>query len=498
MTVGPISLSAAVSAGSAKGSDMDLRQYLRVLRARWRIVLLCTAVALGASAAAAWTQTPKYAAHLKLFVSTKDGTDAAAALQGGQFGQQRVKSYADIVSSPGVVEGVRRQLGLGMSADAVASEISASAPLDTVLVNVTVTDVDPVRARDIANAVGSQFASLVRTLETPDGQDVSPVKVSVVAPAALPDAPVSPNKSLDLALGLLIGLALGIAGAVLRDTLDTTVNDRVEASELAGAPVLTVLREDDKIKNRPLIVKDESFSPWAEAFRQLRTNIRYLSLDSSVRSLVVTSGLPSEGKTTVAVNLAIALAQGGEQVILVDADLRRPQVAELMGLNPQVGLSNVLVNAAHLDNALQPWRDGLSLRVLTSGEVPPNPSEMLGSQRMKELRDALLQRATVVVFDSPPILPVTDAAILSNLTDGALLVVRAGKTKRDALTSSAEALRHVGAHVLGLALNRVPAPNRSDSYGYAGYYSTQTKTVDAPGSREQPHRRSPKIPAGRK
>ncbi len=445
---------------------MDLKQYLRVLRERWWIVVLCTLVAVGTAAASAWTQTPEYAAHVKLFVATSDGTDAAAALQGGLFGQQRVKSYADIVSSNRVVEAVRKELGLKESSGEVASEISASAPLDTVLVNVTVTDVDPVRARDIANAVATQFAALVSTLETPEGQAVSPVKVSIVEPASTPRIPVSPNKKLDLALGLLIGLAVGVSVAILRDTLDTTISDRLEAAELVGGPVLTVLREDDKVKDRPLIVKQDSFSPWAEAFRQLRTNIRYLSVDSSVRSLVVTSSVPSEGKTTVAVNLAIALAQSGEHVILVDADLRRPQVAELLGLNPSVGLTNVLVDTAHLDNALQVWRPGLTLQVLTCGEVPPNPSEMLGSQRMQEVLSAMLQRATIVVFDSPPLLLVTDAAILSKLTDGALLVARAGKTKREALSSSAEALRHVGAHVFGVVLNRVPSRKRGNSYGY--------------------------------
>ena len=466
---------------------MDLKQYVRVLRERWWLVALCVLLGLGASAAVAWTQTPKYAGHIKLFVSTKDGSDTAAAYQGGLFGQQRVKSYADIVASDRVVSAVRSQLHLSESAAAIQSEISASAPLDTVLVNVTVTDKEPARARDIANAVGVQFSSLVSQLETTQGQSVSPVKVSVVEPASLPGAPVSPNKKLDLVLGFLIGLALGIGAVVLSETLDTTVGGREDAAELAGAPVLAAFRDDEKIKNRPLIVSDDTFSPRAEAFRQLRTNIRYLSVDNAVRSIVVTSSVQSEGKTTVAANLAIAFAQSGEQVILIDADLRRPQVAELMGLNPQVGLTNVLVGTTHLDDALKTWREGVSLRVLTSGEVPPNPSEILGSHRMKDLLDAILKRATVVVFDSPPLLPVTDAAILSNLTDGALLVARAGKTKRDALASSADALRHVGGHVLGVVLNRVPSRKKSTSYGYgygyAGYYSSVDRQ---PAAEEQP------------
>ncbi len=466
---------------------MDLKQYLRVLREQWWLVAACTLVALAAAAAVAFTQTPKYAAKVQLFVAAADQqSSTSGAYQGGLFSQQRVKSYAAIVNSEPVVTAVRRQLGLTSSVSSIQNEITASAPLDTVLVDVTVTDTNPARARDIANAVGTQFSSLVNTLETTAGQKVSPVKVSTVQPAVLPKSPVSPNKKLDLALGLLVGLALGVGLAVLRETLDTTVGDRDKVAELVGAPVLAGFREDDKVKDRPLIVSDESFSPRAEAFRQLRSNIRYLSVDTSVKSFVVTSSIESEGKTTVAANLAIALAQSGEHVILVDADLRRPMVGEMLGLNPAIGVTNVLVGTTHLDQALQTWRQNLTMRVLTSGPTPPNPSELLGSQRMHELLASLLERATVVVFDTPPLLPVTDAAILGAMTDGALVVARVGHTKREALASSVESLQRVGAHVMGVVLNRIPVRKKSASYGYGygygGYYSS--RTGDARGAGE--------------
>jgi polysaccharide biosynthesis transport protein len=259
---------------------------------------------------------------------------------------------------------------------------------------------------------------------------------------------------------------------VLRETLDTSVSEREDASDSAQAPVLVALAEDEKVRRRPLISEDPH-SPRAEAFRQLRTNIRFLSVDDRLRSLVVTSPSPDEGKTTVAANLAIALAQSGEQVILVDADLRRPRVAEVLGIKSSAGLTNVLLGLAHVDSALAPWQEGLPLRVLTSGEIPPNPSEILGSHRMESLLQELLQRANIVIFDSPSLLPVTDAAILSNITDGALLVVRSGKTKREALASGAEAVRAAGSQVLGVVLNRTSHRQASATYRY-GFNPAET------------------------
>jgi non-specific protein-tyrosine kinase len=197
----------------------------------------------------------------------------------------------------------------------------------------------------------------------------------------------------------------------------------------------------------------------AEAIRQLRTSVGFLGVDSSIRSLVVTSSVADEGKTTVAANLALALAQTGEKVILVDAELREPGIGALLGIIPDCGLTSVLLGAVDLGKALHRWTDEVSLQILPSGLVPPNPSELLASQRMREVLEELYKRATVVIFDAPALLPVTDAAVLASLTDGAVLVTRVG-TRREDLSVSAETLRHAGARVLGVVLNRVPGPRR--------------------------------------
>ena len=205
---------------------MDLRDYVRVLRKRWRLVAACTLLAIGAAAFVTWKATPLYKASTQLFVAARDtSTDAGSLAAGGQFTQQRVQSYADIVNSPEVAEAVAARLHRVRSAGQIAGEISASAPLNTVLINVSVTDVSPRLARNIANAVSDEFADYAAELERPTGIALSPVKVTVVKHAGLPTTPVSPRRTLNLALGLLVGLAIGVGAAVLRETLDTSVKD---------------------------------------------------------------------------------------------------------------------------------------------------------------------------------------------------------------------------------------------------------------------------------
>ena len=455
---------------------MTIAQYLRLLREQWVVVALLTLVGAVGAGTYSMLQTPLYQADAQLFVSMSGQSGNLGEMtQGGTFIQARVKSYTDLLTSPRLLAPVIRQLSLDVTPAQLAGRISATSPLETVLIEVTVTDTSPVRAADIANAVSTQFPALVNLLETPDRATASPVKVTVTRPAVPAGAPVSPRRSLNLALGLLVGLGLGIGAGVLRDSLDRTVGSRTQVSQIAGAPVLGSVAEDPDTTERPLITHD-AFSARAEAFRQLRTNIRFLSVDHRVASLVVTGSVQGEGKTTTAVNAAIALAQSGEHVVLIDADLRRPTVADVFGLPGGIGLTSVLVGDAAVDDALQVWRDDLPLRVLTAGPLPPNPSELIGSARMADLIRDLTGRGATVVVASPPLLPVTDAAILARVTDGALIVTRVASTRVEQFTAAVESLRTAGAPILGLVLNRVPRRGRSSYYnstGYGGAYQAQ-------------------------
>jgi tyrosine-protein kinase len=460
---------------------MDLKQYLTLLRRRWLYVLAGALAGVAVAAAFAWSLPPKYTASAVLFVSTPNyQSDPTQAYEGGLFVQQRVQSYADIVSSPLVLTPVAEQLGLDESLQTLQGKVTASAPLNTVLLEISVSDGSAAQARDIANAVSRQFIQVVNTLETPPSQlggtTASPVKVTVVQSAELPTSPSSPKKNLYLAIGLLVGLLAGVIAAQLRDTFDTAVRTKSRAEKLAGAPVLASVGEDGQVKSEHLVVRDGRSSPSSEAFRRLRTGVRFLNTGKQVRSLVVTSSVAGEGATTVAANLAVALARAGDKVILVDANFRQPMLAELFGLNPGRGLTDVLAQSVKLDEALQVSYAEPTLRVLTSGPPPPNPSELLGSRRMLDLMNALKQWADVVIFDTPPLLAVTDAVALSRLTDGAVLVCRPRSTKADQLESGRESLRSVGTRILGLVLNGVSDRGHSDFD--SGYGSSRTGPAD--------------------
>ena len=450
---------------------MDLRDYLRVLRSRWLLIVVSTLAGVAVAALVTANTTPVYTATTQVFVSAADDqTSVSSALTGSQFSQNLVKSYVAVATSTPVAQAVINDLGLSMSPSQLASEVKATVPLNTVVITLSVTDRSPQLAQQIAVSLADQFSKAVTALEQPNAGGASLVKVSVTQPATLPTAPSAPRPKLNLALGLLVGLAIGVGAAVLRETLDTRVKTVGALQDLTGLPALGVLALDKDVPKHPLITQAGQSSPRAEAHRQLRTNLQYVNPDERPRSFVVTSSVPREGKSTTAVNLAIAMAQGGEQVLLLEADLRRPRVAQMLGLEGSVGLTDILVGRAEVADVVQRFGAVPGLGVLAAGTLPPNPSELLGSQHMFELIREL-EKMSVVIIDAPPLIPVTDAAVLSVATGGALLVVALNKVRRDQVRQSMTNLDTVGGKLLGTIANMVPARSM-EAYGtgYAGDY----------------------------
>lgn len=444
---------------------MELHDYLRVARKRWRAIASATVALLAVAALVTVLTPPTYQVTTRLFVSTSSGDTSTDLLQGSSFSQNRVKSYADVLISPAVLTPVIQQLGLDVRPQDLASQLSAEVPLDTVLIDLTVSDHSPKQAVSIANAIGSQFVKTVKRLETVKPGQGSPVKVSIIAKPSLPESPVRPKPVRNLILGLICGLLIGCGLALLRDLLDTRIKGEPDCRSVTPATVIGGVAYDSDASNHPLVVQTDPHSGRAEAFRSLRTNLKYVDAANHPRSIVFTSSVPNEGKTTTAANLATTIAAGGSKVCIVEADLRRPRLLSYMGLEGGVGLTTVLIGQAVLTDVLQEF-GGMS--VLGAGHVPPNPSELLGSNAMRDILRELEQRFDVVVIDAPPLLPVTDAAVLSTIADGTVMVVGVGSTRREQLAASVTALEHVKANVLGLVLNKLPVKG-PDSYNYTYY-----------------------------
>jgi succinoglycan biosynthesis transport protein ExoP len=452
---------------------MEPHDFVAILRKRWVSILLLTALAVAGAMGATLLTTPTYQAKSQVFVSVSNGGTSSDLLQGSAFTQNRVKSYTDMVTSPRVLIPVIKHLGLGITPDQLATSITADSPLDTVLINLTVTNKNPQIASDVANATADSLGTQVTALEKPSGEQASPVHISSLRTATVPTVPSSPNVKLNLALGLLMGLALGVLLAVLREVLDTQVRSEADVQKVTSASVIARIGFDNEAHTHPLMMQSSPQSHHSEAFRRLRTNLQFLDIADRPKAIVVTSSLPGEGKSTTAINLAITLADAGSRVALIDADLRRPSIAEYMGLEGEVGLTTVLIGQADIQDAVQPWGNG-SLHVLPSGQVPPNPSELLGSRSMANLLEQLAGQYDMVLIDTPPLLPVTDAAILAKISGGALVVAGADTLHRQQLADGLSSLEDVGARVLGVVLNRL-RDKPGDAYLYYDYPSAGTR-----------------------
>jgi non-specific protein-tyrosine kinase len=465
---------------------VSLRTYLRVLGERWKLIVAFVVAALVVAIAVTATQPKVYQAQAQIFVVSTDASNPVLAYQGAGFTALQVQTFAKIVDSPDVLHAVQKDLDLPLSDSELKSKISATAPTSQSIVDLQVRDTSASRAAAIANSAATAFTTVVEGYYAPGGKTAdSTVHLFVTDPATAPSSPTSPKPLLNVILGILVGLLVGAAVAVVRDILDNRIKAAETLAKVSGAPTMGMIVEDAGTTRQVVATRGRPGNVRAENFRQLRANLQFAAIDKHPRIIAVTSAIPGEGKSTVAINLASTLAEAGFTVCLVDADLRRPAVAKVLGLVGPAGLTSVLVQQLALDEATQTAAPGLF--VLTSGPIPPNPSEVLASSYVRDVVHSLLERVDYVVLDTAPVLPVADGSEVAALADGTLLVVRHGVTTDAQVKRAVEVLRGVDVTVLGTVLNRVPQ-RRNSEYGYAAYaHENDAKGLD--GTR---HSRSPR------
>jgi capsular exopolysaccharide synthesis family protein len=477
-----------------------LNHFLAVLRRRMRWVVGAFLLCLAAAGLMSTFLPRTYEATAELYVSvtTAQGVDDLA--NGARFTREQMASFASLALTPSVLEPVAQEFDISGGAEALEDRVAVEASDSTVVIALTVVDADPARAADLADAVADETSDAVERLAPRDPDTgLSTVRVSVVRPATVPESASSPNTVLNVAAGTVLGLTLGILLALARDAVDTRVRDADVLAQLTPLPVLGTVGVWSERQTGRVQVATAPHSPAAESIRQLRTNLQFLRAaddPSGGRSgayvVSVTSALPGEGKSTISTNLAVALAQTGARVLLVDADLRRPTVAEILGVEGGVGLTTVLARDAELAEVVQEWGTA-GLHVLPSGAVPPNPTELLGSPAMRWLVDHVRRAYDYVVIDTSPLLPVADATVLAGLVDGTVVVAHSHRVRRTQLAQALANLERVSASVLGVVLNQV----RRDEETYA--YRQREDGPDATGSasvRKRPDA-DRRLPAGR-
>ncbi|QDO87204.1 polysaccharide biosynthesis tyrosine autokinase [Ornithinimicrobium ciconiae] len=446
---------------------MQINELLAILRTRWRIIV-ATILAVVSVAAVITLQTPPtYQAHTRVYLSAQ-GDQGSVNMY--QMPTAELSTILEVAQSPVVLTPVQEQLGLEPGQ---ILSVNAAAETGTPLIDINVSARTPEAAAEVATAVANKLAEVSPDFSQMLAASGGEVQAQTIVAASPPGSPSSPNVARNLALALLAGLFLGIGFALLRHNLDTRVRTAQDLADMSGHPVLATIPLRKGGDEHQVFMETDPFGSHAEAIRRLRTNLMFVDVTTRKHSFLVTSPMPSEGKTTTAVNLALAMADAGTKVVLVDADLRHPSVAKTMELEGGVGLTTVLLGRATLDDMLIRWGRS-DLYILPAGEIPPNPSELLGSEAMHDLFVELRERFDFVLVDTPPVLPVTDATVVDKLTGGSLMVVAANRTRKRHVAEALRTFEMSGATLAGTALNMAPV----DTASYYGYYRQE---MDANG-----------------
>jgi capsular exopolysaccharide synthesis family protein len=471
-----------------EGTGIGLRQYLDVVWRRKLIVVSLLALSLGAASALTLATTSLYEAQTTIVIG--QGKGLVQPQNSGAI-QPFTATMIELLQSTVVAEDVIRDLHLNLTSEQLLGSVSVSFNPESAALKVSVVNHVPATAKAIADRVGVNFSRLVEqrlgkgTPATAGTPAAPPLTAVVWDPAHIIPGKVEPKPTRNLLVAGILGLVLGLLAAFLRDYFDRTLRTVDEIERAFGVPVIGQIPSVKSAnRDRSQILWNEN-GDFAESFRGLRANLQYLAVQWPLRTILVTSPAANQGKTTVCASLATAIAQAGQSVVLIEADLRRPRLADTFGL-PRLrpGLTSVLVGHSQLGRATtevklpgapgakgQDW----AITVLPSGPLPPNPSELVGSPRMRRLVDGLADLYDTVILDSPPLLPVADSLALAKLVDGVIVVVRAKSATRDDAQAVRALADRLGIHLVGVVVTDVP---RRDHY-YAEYTSELVTDQDA-------------------
>ena len=445
--------------------------------------------AAGAAALVSLLLPPVYEANVSVLVRPSQPLATIDPSVASLTTDQVSRTYAELMVEPPLLQKVIDDEGLNTKPADLVKHITITPQVNTTIIDVSVDSTDPVQARDIANTLVRDFIAQIKSIQQQEAQAPNPRSADnlvVVSPAVTPDRPVSPNKTLDTLGGAAGGLLVAIGFVFLLDYLDQSVNSDEDLTERIGLiSIGHVPFLPGKSGRRGELVALSAEGPTAEAYRAIRTNLLFAGIDRKIQTIVVTSGQPGEGKSRTAANLAAVLAEAGHRVALVDADFRRPSQHQIFGLMQNLGLANLLLQDHPEDELVRAVEGIPNLWLITSGPIPPNPSELLSSGHMKELLARLRASFTYLVIDTPPVNLVTDPVILAASADTTIIVVEQGKTTIPALQQTKQSLDRVGARIAGAVVNKLHVG--TDGFGYYAY-----TYGESPGERSS-GRRSPRV-----
>ncbi|MFB7251390.1 polysaccharide biosynthesis tyrosine autokinase [Microbacterium sp. NPDC056234] len=447
----------------AEGSGWTLAAAWAAIRKSWYLIVGLTilggVVGYGISA----TTTPLYQSTATLYFAMNQGTTGSDLNQGSSYTQSQMLSFAQLATSSRVLSEVIDDLELDVTPRELSRSISIAIPQDTAILDVQVTWPDPELAADIANGVSVELTEVLQDVVAKGPDGAATITADVIDEAVVPQFQALPNKTRDAGLAAILGFVVGVLAAFVVSLADTRIRNEASLARVTDLPYLGSITRVKSDGPAGLVVARDPHSHIAEDFRRVQSALAFANVDGTARRLLVTSASPGDGKSTFAANLAVTLAELGENTLLIDADLRRPRAGELFGLDSSVGLTSAVSGSVALEDAVIRWRES-GPDLLLSGSVPPNSASILTSRAFQELLDKATDGYGVVVIDSPPVLTVADTNLIAPLVDGVLIVVDAAKTSRAQLAATIRTLEGAGARITGIVLNRVRLGRDRQSY----------------------------------